>query len=253
LSSAAICYLVLTHLPPAETEGLLARWQRYCQPPSQLLLCYGGLADNFATISHHPKIFIDDARLRTRDHQREKQSYSQIFQKAAHWLKDYPECRYIYFAEFDHWPLVENLGELLIERLQREDADVLGHQLARRDQTSCVHYSYHLSDERFLPWLKAVSRRADPGVVFNMFGSGSFWTRQAFMAVAAEGEPFPIYLETYLPTLAHHLGFRIRDFQEQNEFIRALGNRFDEIEQATKMGAWTIHPIKKFSLEQLKA
>jgi hypothetical protein len=217
------------------------------------LLCYGGTPENFAKISYPQKLFIDDPRLRTREHQKEKQSYSQIFQKVSRWLPDHPECGYVYIAEFDHWPLVKDLGAHLIERLRREQADVLGHQLARRDRTSCVYYLYHLSDERFLPWLESVSCRPDPGAVFNMFGSGSFWTKQAFMAVGEAGEPLPIYLETYLPTLAHHLGFRVRSFQEQDRFIRATGNRFDEIEEARKSGAWTIHPIKSFSVDQLKA
>jgi hypothetical protein len=253
LSSEGVCYLLLSHLPPEQTEGLLTRWRRYCQPPSQLVLCYGGTAENFAKISYAPKIFIEDPRLRTRHHQREKQSYSQIYQKVARWLGDHPECGYVYFAEFDHWPLVENLGERLIERLKREGADVLGHELARRDKTCCGHYLYHLSDERFLPWLKSVSCRPDPGVVFNMFGSGSFWTREAFLAVAESGEPFPVYLEVFLPTLAHHLGFRVRDFQEQSRYVRAVGNGFEEIGEAARSGAWTIHPIKAFSPEQLKA
>ena len=253
MSGEGVCYLLLSHLPPEETEGLVARWQRYYREPSRLVLCYGGTAENFAKISYSDKIFIDDPRLRTKHHQKEKQSYSQIFQKVTHWLSGHPECEYVYFAEFDHWPLVKDVGARMIEKLRREKADVMGHQLARRDQTSCVHYLYHLSDERFLPWLKKVSCRPDRGAVFNMFGSGSFWTREAFMAVGNAGEPVPVYLETYLPTLAHHLGFRIRDFQEQSRYIRATGNRFDEIEEARAAGAWTIHPIKSFSAEQLKA
>ena len=253
MSGEGVCYVLLSHLPPEETEGLLARWRHYYEPPSRLVLCYGGTPENFAKISYDAKIYIDDPRLRTRHHQREKQTYSQIFQKVTQWLADHPECQYVYFAEFDHWPLVRDLGARLIERLKREKADVLGHQLARRDQTCCAHYLNHLSDDRFLPWLKSVSCRPDPGATFNMFGSGSFWTREAFMAVGAKGEPFPIYLEVYLPTLAHHLGFRVRDFQDQNRHIRAAGSRFDEIEEATAAGAWTIHPIKAFSAAQLKA
>jgi hypothetical protein len=249
LKKPAICYLLLAHLSPAETERLVERWRTYCEPPSQLLLCYGGTKENFAHIASTPKIFIDDPHLRTRRHHQEKQSYSQIFRQAARWLRDNPGPEYFYFAEFDHWPVVKDLGNRLVERLEREKADVLGHQLARRDRTSCVHYLYHLHDERFLPWLRQVSRRADPEAVFNMFGSGSFWTREAFLAVAETTEPFPIYLEVYLPTLAHHLGFRIRDFQEQNRFISDRGDRHDELALAAEMGAWTIHPVKTFGSE----
>ena len=78
-----------------------------------------------------------------------------------------------------------------------------------------------------------------------MFGSGSFWTREAFLAVAAFDEPFPIYMELYLPTLAHHLGFRVRDFTDQNRFVRALENEIGSIDEARKEGAWTLHPVKR--------
>ena len=243
-ASPAICYLLLTHTPPPDTEKLIERWRSYCQPPSRLLLCYGGTKENFAKIDYAAKIFIDDPRLRTRDHQRQKQSYSGIFQKAAAWLRDYPECQYVYLAEFDHWPLTRDLGPRLIERLKRENADVLGHQVARRDGTSCVYYLHHTHDERFLPWIRKISRRPNADVVLTMFGSGSFWSREAFLAVAEAGEPVPVYLEMYLPTVAHHLGFRVRDFEDQNRFISAQGDRFGDQEEAARHGAWTLHPVK---------
>jgi hypothetical protein len=78
-----------------------------------------------------------------------------------------------------------------------------------------------------------------------MFGSGSFWTREAFSAVCAVNEPFPIYMELYLPTLIHHLGFRVRDFGDQNHFVRVLDDETNYIEKARAEGAWTLHPVKR--------
>ena len=248
MNPPAVCHVLLAHLPPDRLEPLLQRWQAYSRAPSVLLLCYGGTPENFSKITFEPKIFIDDPRLRTRDHQREKQSYSGLFAGVAAWLEPQPACEYVYVAEFDHWPLVADLDERLIERLKAEDADVMGHELYRRDGTSCPYYLYHLSDARFLPWLKGFSGRTDKGAVFNMFGSGSFWTRAAFLAVARMGEPFPMYLETYLPTVAHHLGFRLRDFQDQNHHISAQGDRYEELEKAKQAGAWTLHPVKTFPI-----
>ncbi len=245
----AVCYLLLAHQAPAEVEKLLARWRGYCRPPSQLLLGYGGPREGFDRIAHEPKFFLDDPRLRTRHHQREKQSYTQLFQRAGAWLADHPACGYVYVAEYDHWPLVADLGARLVERLRREQADVLGHQLFRRDGTSCVHYLNHLADPRFLPWLRGISRRRDPDAVFNMLGTGSFWTRDAFLAVARSDETVPAYLEIYLPTLAHHLGFRLRDFGEQSRFVWGEGDLAGAIPQARAAGAWTIHPIKTWPEE----
>lgn len=223
---------------------MLERWHLFCPSPSQILLCYGGSLEDFDRIRHTPKIFIDDGRLRTRDHQREKQSYTHLFQKVLIWLQAHPECGYLYLAEYDHWPLVKDLGRRLVERLHFENADILGHELIRVDQTSHPYYLYHLSDPRFSSWLKEISQHRGEEMVFSMFGSGSFWTREAFTAIGKIGEPFPIYLELFLPTLAHHLGFRLRDFQEQNRFISAKGDRYREIDIALKSGAWTLHPVK---------
>jgi hypothetical protein len=58
-----------------------------------------------------------------------------------------------------------------------------------------------------------------------MFGSGSFWKQDAFEAVAEVEETFPIYLEIYLPTLAHHLGFRLRDLSDPIDFVRRNPHR----------------------------
>jgi hypothetical protein len=245
----AICFLLLAHQSPAQVEKLVTRWRDYCPPPSQLLLAYGGPREEFDRIAHEPKFFLADPRLRTRHHQREKQSYTQLFQRAGAWLAGHPACGYVYFAEYDHWPLVPDLGARLVERLQREKADVLGHQLFRRDGTCCVYYQNHVADPRFLPWLHAISKRRDPGAVFNMLGTGSFWTREAFLAVAQREETVPVYLETYLPTLAHHLGFRLRAFGDQDLFVWGDGDHGADIPRARANGAWTIHPIKTWPAE----
>jgi hypothetical protein len=242
----AVCFLLLAHQSPAQVEKMIDRWRSYFNPPSQLLLAYGGPRESFEKIAYPSKVFLDDPRLRTRHHQREKQSYGQVFQRAAAWLEDHPECGYVYFAEYDHWPLVKDLGPRLIERLRREQADVLGHELFRKDGSCCVHYLHHITDPRFLPWLRQISRRRDPDAVFNMLGTGSFWTREAFLAVARQEEPVPVYLEVSIPTVAHHLGFRVRDFEEQSRFVWGDGDRVLDIDRARAQGAWTIHPIKSW-------
>ena len=81
-----------------------------------------------------------------------------------------------------------------------------------------------------------------------MLGTGSVWTREAFLAVAAVPEPFPIYLELWLPTVAHHLGFRVRPFQGEaaTGHVRNLGVfSVRETERARRAGAWTAHPVKR--------
>ena len=78
-----------------------------------------------------------------------------------------------------------------------------------------------------------------------MMGTGAFWRRGAFNAVASHREPFPIYTEVYVPTLAHHLGYRLRDFGAQNKFVTNLGDYTEAMEDFRSEGAWMVHPVKK--------
>lgn len=218
----------------------------HCVPKESILIAYGGVKSEFERVQHKQKFFVNDPRLLTRDHQREMQSYTRLFQSAAEFLDSArPQFQFVYFSEYDHLPLLPDLNQRQVERLSTEGADLLAFHLHRVDDTNNPHFLYHAADDRFMRYWAAITRRMEPEVVLSMFGTGSFWTREAFCAVAAVEEPFPIYMEIYLPTLAHHLGFRVRDFAEQNRFVRALSNEICGIEQARKQSAWTLHPVKR--------
>jgi len=242
---SSVLNLILSHQPADNVARMVGWWQDYA-PSESLLIAYGGTKTEFDAIQHKQKFFVDDPRLRTRDSQRELQSYTRLFQAAAEFLNsEGGKFRFIHFAEYDHVPLVPDLNRLQIERLGAEGADLLGFHLHRVDGTSSPHFLYHASNEKFASYWQKVSRRSEPEVILSMFGSGSFWNREAFRAVAAVEEPFPMYMEIYLPTLAHHLGFRVRDFTDQNRFVRALENEVGNIDEARKEGAWTLHPVKR--------
>jgi len=234
--------LLLTHQAAPAVARMLAWWRDYC-PPDDVLLVYCGDEKTFAGLDHAQKIRVDDPRLRTVRHSRERQSYTGVFHGASRWLAG-RDFTHVHFAEYDQLPLVPGFNARQLARLEEERADVLGFQLARVDGTSQPHLLYHLPLPGFLPHWKNVSVREDKGAVLSMFGSGSFWTRPAFDAVAARAEPFSMYLELYLPTLAHHLGYRLRDWGEQNRHIASLGNFVDCIDAARRAGAWTLHPVK---------
>jgi hypothetical protein len=241
----SVLNLILSHQPAAAVSNMLAHWNR-CVPNESILIAYGGTKSDFDTIQHQQKFFIDDPRLRTRDHQREFQSYTRLFQAAAEFLERQGDrFRFVHFAEYDHVPLVKDLNERQIERLTAEGADLLAFHVHRVDGTNNPHFLYHVADDKFMSYWSGISRRAEADVVLSMFGSGSFWNREAFCAVCAVKEPFPIYMELYLPTLAHHLGFRVRDLTEQNRFVRALASEIDPIDKAHAQGAWTLHPVKR--------
>lgn len=241
----SVLNLILSHQSPAAVSKMVAYWSRFV-PGESMLIAYGGTKSDFDAIRHQQKFFVDDPRLRTRDHQREFQNYTRLFQSAAQFLsRQSDEFRFIHFAEYDHLPLVADLNERQIERLSAEGADLLGFHLRRIDDTNNPHFLYHVANDDFTRFWRSITRRSEPEVILSIFGSGSFWTREAFFAVASVEEPFPMYMEIYLPTLAHHLGFRVRDFGEQNRFVRVLKDETWYVDQAREEGAWTLHPVKR--------
>ena len=234
--------LLLTHQAPA-CAGRMIEWWTHCCPPEDLLLAYSGEPGEFDRIPCANKVLIGDPRLRTSRHALERQSYTGVVQAASKWLagKDYT---HVHFAEYDHLPLIGDLNARQLAFLAQEKADLLAFQLRRVDGTNLPHYLYHAVLPGFSEHWQETSMREDRKVILSMFGSGSFWTREAFDAVARQEEPFPIYLELYLPTLTHHLGFRVRGWPESDLFIRDRGDFISRIESARQQGAWSLHPVK---------
>jgi len=244
----AVLNLILSHQPAVAVSNMLTHWNQ-CVPNESILIAHGGSKEEFHAISHEQKFFVEDPRLRTRDHQREFQSYTRLFQMAGEFLRNSNrDFDFVHFAEYDHVPLVKDLNERQIERAKADSADLLAYHVHRVDGTSNPHFLYHVANPAFVSHWSKITVRSDPDVVLSMFGSGSFWTREAFLAVGDFTEPFPIYMELYLPTLAHHLGFRVRDLADQNQFVRALENEICSIDQARAKGAWTLHPVKELNL-----
>jgi hypothetical protein len=236
--------VVLCHESAAEVDQLAGYWTSLLGH-ERLLIAYGGPRESFELIQFASKVFIDDCRLRTRDHQREGQSYTAVFKEVSEQLRRNSErIEFVTLFEFDHLPLVQGLNALQLERMKAEQADVMAHHLSRVDGTSHPHYLYYAANAEFARFFSAISIRSNPHVVLSMFGTGSCWKRDAFEAVAERTEPFPIYFEVYLPTVAHHLGFRLRDFVGQDDFVSNLGDRSSEITSAREQGAWALHPVK---------
>jgi hypothetical protein len=188
-------------------------------------------------------ILNDLPELRKRDNQREKQSYTGIFRAMAEAVRsNAPD--FIHLCEYDHVVLVPDLNERQMMEMQREQADVMGHMLVRMDGSAHYFQLYHESEPGFAEYWKHLSVREDKQVVLNMFGSGSMWTREAFLAVSDRLQEMPCYLETYLPTLAHHLGYRVRCWDESRHLLSNLPSRDINERNALDKGCWTVHPLK---------
>ncbi|HEX2746634.1 MAG TPA: hypothetical protein VHM91_01445 [Verrucomicrobiales bacterium] len=237
--------VLLTHQAEPLAEAMVAWWQHHV-PGSDILIAYGGSRERFESLHLPAKVFVDDSRLRTRDHQRERQSFAGVFSSVNQWLQSRPEYRLIHLSEFDCIPLCGDLFSKMEERLEQEKADVLGCHLERVDGTNHPHYLYHSGDPLFAPFLNDLSIRQDRSVVLTMLGCVSFWKRQAFTAVADAEEISPLYLEIALPTLAHHLGFRVRGLRDQSPWVQPVGDLTPQLDALRATGAWMAHPVKGF-------
>jgi N-acetylglucosaminyldiphosphoundecaprenol N-acetyl-beta-D-mannosaminyltransferase len=241
-SSPRVLNVVLTHLDGERLLRTKERWRDVCRE-EDLWIAYGGKQRNFRNLGMERSVFIGDAGLRREDNQREKQSYTGIFHAMAPVVeKERPD--YIFLCEYDHVPLRPDLNALQVAEITAEGADVMGHWLYRVDGTSHYHMLYHQSDPGFLRYWQSVSRREEKGVVLSMFGSGSLWSREAFLAIASRTQQIPCYLELYLPTLAHHLGYRVRCWDESRHMISNLPSRKWTIDEAMNRDCLTIHPVK---------
>lgn len=221
----------------------MLKWWAHFAAPGDVLLAFGGSEQDFRDVAHAQKFLVNDPRLRTSDHQREMQSYTAIFREVSQWMKG-RDFSHVHFCEYDHVPLSRDLNARQVARLASENADVIGCRVLRVDGTNHPHYLVQAGNAAFHEFWKRITCRDDPRVVLSMFVTGSVWTRAAFDAVAAVAEPFPIYLEIHLPTLAHHLGFRVRDLPDQDPFVSNLGDMWEKMEEARAAGAWAVHPVK---------
>ena len=241
--SARVLSAVLTHQDSHAAQALLKWWSNYVDPHN-VLVVYAGPETEFCRLKHSLKVRVVDERLRTRDHQRELQSYGSVFRAIAKGLSQ-GDWEYVNFSEYDQLPLQRGADAERIHRLTDKSADVLGYQLRRVDDTNHPHWLYYQAHVPHHKIVGEISRRSDKFVALSMFGSGSFWRREALEGVAALEEPLPIYLELWLPTIAHHLGYRVIGVDErQEQWVSSGPDRYHEIEAARKSGAWSLHPVK---------
>lgn len=242
--SGTILWALLVHQPAPHVQTILSRWKRMGIAEADLLLLHGGSRNDFEALQFAHKTHVTDPRLQTSNHPTERQSYRGVLRAVAdHVAKT--EHEFVLMAEYDQVPLASNWGENLISLLMKEGADVLFHHLTRVDGTSAPHYLHHLNDLNFAagPW-KTISIREDKETVLNALGTGSFWSRQALIATSQTEPGTPVYLEMDLPTTAHHLGFRVRDFCDQNQFVGITPFSEPDLPHLASQGAWSAHPVK---------
>lgn len=235
--------VLLTHQSQQAVDAMRGYW-RELDPQQDFIIAYGGAAAEWQQ-GMPDLVRIEDPELRTRDHPRERQSYQGVFQAVAPRVKALG-ATHVHFAEFDEIPVVPDLNARLLALMAKEDCDVLGHRLFRVDDTTQPHCMDHVRDAEFVAYWLKISRRKEKGVVLSMLGCGSFWTSECFDAVASLRPTVRIYLELFLPTAAHHLGYRVRPIADQDAFMAPeVPKSARDLDRMKSQGAWRVHPVKE--------
>ena len=227
----SVLLVLLDHRDAASVEKTISLWKKAGFESENLLLAYGGGRDSFDKITHPNKFLLTESRHRTSDHQRERQSYREIFLRVSEWLPS-RSFTHILFQEYDHLPLVTDFLTRLIRCLAEERADILAYHLGRVDASTNPH------------WLSTVTDTYEEKVVLSLLGTGHFWRREAWESVAADNTLADWYLELDLPTTAHRLGYRLREIPSQGKFVQNLEKNRPSPTEAMASGAWSLHPVK---------
>jgi hypothetical protein len=238
--------VVLTHQDPDrvhETLDLL----RLVTEENDVFVCHAGRREDFDRIEFGGKVYIDDPTLR--GPARHLQSLSQVFE--AVWrtrVKDDEGIDSVYVIEYDHLILDTGYEQRLRDLAVRTGADFLGKNCVDRTATNWQHYVRFRADERLLSHLRVRSVRDDPVKLFGCLGDGMWLVRSALEAYVEAAPHPPCYVEVYVPTLLHHLGFRVVDIDEHSDLYGDVrwDRPFASGEAIARLndGAVFLHPVK---------
>lgn len=238
--------VVLSHLDPEGVERQLAYLDRLL-PGSSAVVAYGGKRERFAGLDASRSVFIEDPSLRGPIR---GQSYNEVLLSAhERFVRDDPSIGWVHLIEWDHVPLVPDYAERLVALAEVARADVVGKNLVERSQTNWPHALHAREDRALQALLDRISvRDSHEHAIYGGLGNGWLIRRTALEAFAALEGHVHGYVELYVPTVMHHLGFHLADYT-------ALGHGFDHVrfsppysveEVLTLRGtdALAAHPVK---------
>jgi hypothetical protein len=237
---------VITHLA-AEQVHAGAALLRTLAPDARLVICYGGPRSEFERLAVDEKVFIDDPTLKSNGPH--LQSMTQVFE--AVWeacFIDDDDADSLYVIEYDHLVLDGAFEGHLRDLAEKTHADLLGKQCIDCSATNHEHYIRFRRDPRLLDHLRRISVREETTRLFSCLGNGIWVTRRALEAyVAVERHP-PCYLEIYVPTLLHHLGFHVVNIDAHSDMYRHVRwlppITVAEVIEGLGRGTIFMHPVK---------
>lgn len=236
-------WCLLTHQPAVKVRKMIDHWSSLFS--GEVVIIYGGPKEEYAKIEHPLKALVEDPKLKTCDHPRERQSYTEVFRAAAEVIKGL-EAKYVYFTEYDQVPFDVCFLEDLLEQMQTTNADLLCSVLKRVDGTNHPHYLNHQYDGGLQKQVGVISVRHNKKLILTCLGFGQCWRRSVFLEVASVKSISEVYLELWIPTIAHHLGYKVRSMcmDPQWNTHDGLIDR-EQLDKCDKK-PFIVHPLKDY-------
>jgi hypothetical protein len=236
--------VLLTHQDGPAVDAELA-YLRAVAPASRFVVAHGGRREDFARVAHPEKVFVDDETLRAPP--RTRQSYH-VTLAAVHaaFVRADPAVQSVYVLEWDHVVLRGDFEAPLRALAARTGAQFMGKTCVERTATNWHHYTRYRRDPALLAHLREHSVREDPTRLYGTLGNGFWLARAALEAYVGLGARPPVYGELYLPTILHHLGFRVAEIPaELYASVRYEPEvTLAELLALKRAGAWFAHPFK---------
>ena len=247
---------LVTHLPPDAVHATLADLRR-AVAPRDIVVCHGGRREDHDALDWDRKLFIEDPSLRSAA--RTVQSYNELLQRVfREHMRDEPAWDAAIVLEFDQVPLRDDWPAEVERTLAASGADFLGCGCSDRTETNWTHALRWRDDAALLAHLRAVSVRDDPTRVFGCLGTGFVLRRPVLEALADTELHAPSYVELYVPTVVHHLGFAVDDIGRHSRLADEVRwepeMTLDEVLAAKRAGHFFAHPFKDWrGLPRLRA
>lgn len=241
--------LLWTHLDGPAVDRQI-EYLRVVAPQSRFVVCHGGRRQDFDAIRHPSKLFIDDESLRTtvaRD-----QSAVEMLRRVHDAYAARSAFEAMFLLEYDQIVLRGDFESAIEQLLELSGADFLGKTCVLKDANNWVHAIRARRNAEFMAFLRRISVRDEPPRIYGCLGTGFVMRRTALEALIAVDPPALDYHEMYVPTVLHHLGFRLGDIDEISDIYEEVAYKpaktLAQVIDAKRRGHFFVHPFKDVQL-----
>jgi hypothetical protein len=242
---------ILTHLDARSIEEQLA-YLGEIAPSSRFVVCHGGKRADFDALPAGEAVFIEDRSLRGPHFDKSLNETLGVIYDG--FVRSDPTVELVYIIEYDHLIVRGDFEDRLTELAADSDAGLFGKRASARNDTNWSHFLRFRDDDRLNRFIARITRRDDPTARWGCLGTGMLFRRDALGAFCETPNVPPMYVELFVPTLVHHLGFGVVDIDARSGIYTAVRwvpeFSIEETLAATRAGHTFVHPFKR--LDELR-